>query len=47
MTHSGSFSAATNFDNFTDAATATGTNTVTRTSAGTSLYIGAGALELN
>ena len=45
MTHSGSFSAATNFDNFTDAAVATGTNSVTRTSAGTSLFIAAGALS--
>ena len=43
MTHSGSFTAATNFDNFTDAAAVT-TNTINRTSSGTSLYIGAGAL---
>ena len=41
MTHSGSFTAATNFDNFTDAA-ATST-AITRTSSGTSLAIGAGA----
>ena len=43
MTHSGSFLAATNFDNFTDAASVN-TSTINRTSSGTSIYIAAGAL---